>query len=107
MGVDQHVAQGANLVFFIPTSIVAIITNIKQKLIKWKTALVVARLSELLEQYFGAKISVDMDTARLKMYFGIFLLIIAGVEIVTLFKKKKTSVDKDNKNGYNKIRSKK
>lgn len=44
MGVDQHVAQGANLIFFIPTSIVAIITNIKQKLIKWKTALIVARL---------------------------------------------------------------
>ena len=41
MGVDQHVAQGANLVFFVPTSIVSIITNIKQKLIKWKTGIVI------------------------------------------------------------------
>jgi len=39
LGKDQHVAQGANLVFFIPTSIVAIIMNIKQKLIKWKTGI--------------------------------------------------------------------
>lgn len=44
MGIDQHTAQGANLVFFVPTSIVSIITNIKQKLIKWKTALIVSRM---------------------------------------------------------------
>ena len=31
MGVEQHVAQATNLVFFIPTSIAAIIINIKQK----------------------------------------------------------------------------
>ena len=42
LGKDQHVAQGANLIFFIPTSIVSIITNVKQKLIKWKTGLVVS-----------------------------------------------------------------
>lgn len=44
MGVDQHVAQGANLVFFVPTSMVSIFTNIKQKLIKWKTGLIVSRM---------------------------------------------------------------
>ena len=44
--------------------------------------------------FFGAKISVGMETTRLKMYFGIFLLIIAGVEIVTLFRKKKMPDDK-------------
>lgn len=37
MGVEQHIAQATNLVFFIPTSIVAIITNIKQKYIDFKT----------------------------------------------------------------------
>lgn len=42
LGKDQHIAQGANLIFFVPTSITAIITNIKQKLIKWKTGLVVS-----------------------------------------------------------------
>ena len=33
MGVEQHIAQATNLVFFVPTSIAAIIVNIKQKLI--------------------------------------------------------------------------
>lgn len=42
LGKEQHIAQGANLIFFIPTSLVSIFTNIKQKLIKWKTGLVVA-----------------------------------------------------------------
>lgn len=39
LGIDQHIAQGANLIFFIPTSITSIITNIKQKIIKWKTGI--------------------------------------------------------------------
>jgi len=42
LGKDQHIAQGANLVFFIPTSIVSIFLNMKQKLIKWKTGIIVS-----------------------------------------------------------------
>ena len=30
-GIEQHIAQATNLIFFIPTSIVAIIVNIKNK----------------------------------------------------------------------------
>ena len=36
MGIEQHVAQATNLIFFIPTSIVAIIINIKNKNIDLK-----------------------------------------------------------------------
>ena len=39
MGLDQHVAQATNLVFFIPTSLAAIFTNIKQKNIDSRLAL--------------------------------------------------------------------
>ena len=38
-GIDQKVAQASNLIFFIPTSIVATIVNIKNKEIKWKIAI--------------------------------------------------------------------
>ena len=31
LGLDQHIAQATNLIFFIPTSIIAIIINIKNK----------------------------------------------------------------------------
>ena len=39
MGIDQHIAQATNLIFFIPTSISAIIANWKYKLVDKKIAL--------------------------------------------------------------------
>ena len=78
LGKDQHIAQGANLVFFIPTSVVSIFMNIKQKLIKWKIGIVVG-IFGIIGAAIGAKISVNLDTNKLKLYFGIFLLIIAQV----------------------------
>lgn len=36
LGIEQHTAQATNLIFFIPTSISAIIVSIKAKLIEWK-----------------------------------------------------------------------
>ncbi len=87
LGKDQHIAQGANLVFFVPTSIVAIITNIKEKLIQWKTAITVA-IFGVIGAIIGAKISINLDTNTLKLYFGIFLLCIAGLEVYSLFFKK-------------------
>lgn len=88
LGKDQHIAQGANLIFFIPTALVSIFINIKQKLIKWKTGLIVGGCG-IIGAVIGAKISVNLDTNRLKLYFGIFLLIIAGIEIYSFFKDKK------------------
>lgn len=86
MGIDQHIAQGANLIFFIPTAIVAIFINQKNKLIKWKTGIIII-VSGIIGTIIGAKISVSLDTKSLKLYFGIFLLCIATFEIYTLLKK--------------------
>lgn len=85
MGIDQHVAQATNLVFFVPTSIAAIITTIKEKLINWKIGIVVA-ISGVVGAIFGAKISVNMEVNHLKKYFGIFLIIITIYEIYSLIK---------------------
>lgn len=40
-GVEQHVAQATNLIFFIPTSIAAIWINYKQKIIDIKLGLII------------------------------------------------------------------
>lgn len=88
MGIDQHIAQATNLIFFVPTSIVAIITTIKEKLINWKIGIPVA-ISGVIGAIFGAKISVNMDVNRLKKYFGIFLLLITIYEIYSLIKQYK------------------
>ena len=88
IGIDQHIAQGANLVFFIPTAIVACFFNQKNKLIKWKTGLAIIAFG-IIGTIIGAKISVNLDTSKLKLYFGVFLLCVASFEINTLFSKQK------------------
>ena len=96
MGIDQHVAQATNLIFFVPTSITAIITTMKEKLINWKIGIPVA-ISGVVGSIFGAKISVNMDVNRLKRYFGIFLILITIYEIYSLIKTHKRDKTKDNK----------
>ena len=96
MGIDQHVAQGANLIFFVPTSISAIITTFKEKLINWKIGIPVA-ISGIVGAIIGAKISVKMDVNRLKRYFGIFLILITIYEIYSLIKQYKISKKSNNK----------
>ena len=87
MGKEQHVAQGANLIFFIPTAIVAIFINQKNKLIKWKTGLAILAFG-IIGTIIGANISINLDTQKLKLYFGIFLLCVAVFEIRSLLKEK-------------------
>lgn len=88
MGVEQHIAQATNLVFFIPTSIVAIVTNIKQKYIDFKVAIPIS-ISGIVGAVVGATIANKLDVAHLKKYFGIFLAMIAIWEIYSLWKKYK------------------
>lgn len=85
MGIDQHIAQATNLVFFVPTSITAIITVIKEKLIVWKIAIPVA-ISGIVGAIIGARISLNMNVNNLKKYFGYFLIIITIHEIYSLIK---------------------
>ena len=85
MGVNQHTAQATNLVFFIPTSISAILVSIKEKLIDWKIGITIA-VSGIIGAIIGAQISANMDVSTLKRYFGIFLAIIAIYEIYSLIK---------------------
>lgn len=96
MGIDQHIAQATNLVFFIPTSISAIVTTIKEKLINWKIGIPVA-ISGIIGAIVGAKISVNMDVKHLKKYFGYFLILITIFEIYSLIKTYK----KDSKTNNN------
>lgn len=88
MGVEQHVAQATNLVFFIPTSIVAIVTNIKQKYINFKVAIPIS-ISGIVGAIIGANIANRLNVGQLKKYFGIFLAMIAIWEIYSLWKKYK------------------
>ena len=95
-GLEQHVAQATNLIFFIPTSIVAIIVNIKNKNINLKLATIIS-IFGILGAIIGANISVHTDVKMLRKYFGIFLAIIAVHEIYTIIKENKKIKLRENK----------
>lgn len=102
LGVEQHIAQATNLIFFIPTSIIAIIINLKNKNIALKTAIFVSVFG-ILGAIIGANISIRIDVHILKKAFGIFLLLIAIHEIYTIVKwYKKQKIRNNKKENQNK-----
>ena len=95
LGIEQHIAQATNLVFFIPTSIIAIIMNLKNKNIALKTAILVSVFG-VFGAIIGANIAIKIDVDMLRKSFGIFLLIIAIHEIYTIIKWYKKQKTRDN-----------
>ena len=84
--IEQHVAQATNLIFFIPTSLIAIIVNGKNKNIDY-----------ILGAIIGANISIHINTRNLRKYFGIFLVIISIHEIYSIIKQYKKGKNDKNK----------
>ena len=96
-GIEQHIAQATNLIYFIPTAISAIIANYKNKIIDFKLAITISVFG-VIGAIIGAIISVNTDVKVLNKIFGIFLIIITINEIYTLIKEYKYQKSWDNKN---------
>jgi len=99
MGIEQHIAQAANIVFFIPMAIISVVINMKHKLIKWKVVIPII-IAGMLGAIIGAEFAVKSDSLHLKRYFGIFLSLIAIYEIYYLiieYKNKRKSNNTNNK----------
>ena len=97
MSVEQHTAQATNLIFFIPTSIVAIIVNLRNKNIDLKLAIAIS-IFGIIGAIIGANISIYMDVNLLKKCFGIFLIAVTINEIYSITKLYKKDKKEDNKN---------
>ena len=82
---DQKVAQGINLLYFLPTSVGALIFHIRNKMICWK-AVIPAAICGCVAAACSAWISVSMDVSVLRKLFGVFLIFVG---ISELFKKSK------------------
>ncbi len=83
--INQHQAQGVNLIYFIPTAVTALVTHQKKGNLSWKTAKPLA-LMGLAGAAAGAFLAVSIDSELLKKFFGGFLFLMGLSEI---FKKKK------------------
>ena len=84
-GIEQHIAQATNLLFFIPSALVCIILNTKRKLINFKNAMFFIVFG-VIGAVCGAVVSRDMPVTKLRKLFGVFLLFISAYEIYSYFK---------------------
>lgn len=96
VGLEQHIAQATNLIYFVPTAISAIIVNYRDKNIDTKLAGIIS-ICGIIGAVIGAIISVNLDVEKLRSFFGIFLVIIAIHEIYTLIHEYKLRKKRKNK----------
>ena len=87
MFVNQHTAQAANLIFFIPTSISAIYVYFKNKNVDAKIGIKLL-YTAITGAIVGSYLTKLIDSKSLKIYFGIFILIVGIVDIIMTIKNK-------------------
>lgn len=84
--ISQQNAQSVNLLSFIPTGTVALITHIKNKNIEKKLAIILT-LPGILGAISGSMLASKLSSPTLRKFFGIFLLVMGLYEI--FYKKNK------------------
>lgn len=80
-GASQQIAQSVNLLFFIPTAIIALFIHVKNKNIDFKLAIPII-ITGLIGAYFGSHLAVALSGLTLKKWFGFFLLAMGLYELI-------------------------
>ena len=78
--------QGINLIFFIPTALIAIFINLKRKNIGLKLSVIITFLG-IIGAIIGSEIAFRISDEMLRKIFLSFLSIITIYEIYVYFKK--------------------
>ena len=90
-GFSQLVAQGINLVFFIPIAIISLVLHTKNKLVEWKKA-VPAVLWGTAAVIISAWLANRIEQSLLSKAFGIFLILMGLKELFFKSEKHKFKV---------------
>lgn len=86
--IPQQLAQGINLIFFIPIAILSVIIYSFKKLIVWKTAIPFA-IFGIIGSIIGVYISYNISPVWLGRIFGILLLFMGIKELFSRNKEPK------------------
>ena len=86
-GVNQHVAQAANLISFIPMSVVALFIHFKKGLVK-KDGVLLIVVSGLFSCAVFAFIVKYIEGETLKRIFGCFLIALALFRLFPMLKRR-------------------
>ncbi len=82
LGFNQRMAQNINLIYFIPTAIIAIIIHLKNGNIEKKGIFKIIAFGTV-GAIFGAILATKIDPSLLRKIFGYFLLFMGIKEIFT------------------------
>lgn len=82
----QKMIQGINLIFFIPTAVIAIFINLKRKNIDLKLSVIII-IFGIIGAIVGSNIAFKLSDKVLRNCFLIFLIIITIYEVYGFFKK--------------------
>lgn len=93
--IEQHIAQGTNVVFFIPTAVAAIIIFMKNKNIRFKIGIPIC-LWGILGAYIGATIASKLEMGVLRKCFGVFLILIAIYQTYSSYKRYRKEKNRNN-----------
>ena len=81
MDMEQRMAQGINLLYFLPTAACALIFHIKNRLIRWRVV-IPAAITGCLTAAGTAFLATAIDASLLRKLFGGFLLLVGLNEIL-------------------------
>ena len=84
LGVQQHLAQGINLIVFVPMSLVTLIIHCKNKLVDFKVGIPII-LSGLISSIIGSLLALEVRNELLRKMFGYFLLLVGIWQIISAF----------------------
>ncbi len=79
-GLEQQLAQGINLIFFVPMALLSIIIYLKKGLISWSTAWPMALLG-VVGSFIGTYIAGFINNNILGKIFGVLLFIMGLVQL--------------------------
>ena len=94
-GIDQKLAQGINLVYFLPTAVIALIIHLNNKNVDTSAAAIIGA-SGCLGAVLGSLIAMRLGNDLLRRMFGIFLLFIGIREIIKGLRSPKTEARSKN-----------
>ena len=80
MDMEQRLAQGINLLYFLPTAACALLFHIKNRLIRWRVVLPAA-ITGCLSAAGAALLATSVDASLLRKLFGGFLILVGITEL--------------------------
>ena len=83
MSVDQNLAQGINLIVFIPMAIVVCVIYFINKLVDFKNFLLIV-IPAVIVSVLGSLVSFSVDKYVLRLIFGLFILLLGLIQLVLL-----------------------